>query len=102
MLTETTIDKNTRYFKLKDYEDSYVKYEDVIRLVLPVVENINELNNVVKKANDIFEKIFGKPNTQKDLDLRQVLETLRERKNLLEEEYISSYTEIYNNKNYKK
>lgn len=29
-LEETTIDKNTKYFKLKDYEDSYVKYEDVI------------------------------------------------------------------------
>lgn len=31
-----------------------IRYDDVIRLVLPTIENFNELNRVVKKANNIF------------------------------------------------
>ena len=43
-LEEINIDKNTKYFKIKDFEDSYVRYEDV-----EVIENLSEVNQRYKR-----------------------------------------------------
>jgi len=57
-LEETTIDKNTKYFKLKNYEDSYVKYDDVI-----VIESLSSYDSRYKNYIVFNENIVTNDKT---------------------------------------
>ena len=52
-LEEPTIDKNTKYFKIKDFDNSYIKYEDV-----DVIEKLTEVNNRYKNYIVFNENII--------------------------------------------
>lgn len=79
------LEKNQEQKQYNHFERP-INWEEVYRHKKNIEDAIFKAEE--KKANDIFEKNFGKPNTQEDLDLMQVLETLIKRKNLLEEEYL--------------
>lgn len=52
-LEETIIDKNTKYFKIKDFEDTYIKYKDVEIIDNPKTYNTRYKNYIVFNENII-------------------------------------------------
>lgn len=58
-LEEEFITKSTKYFKVKDFEDTYVKYEDV-----SVIETLPQYDNRYKNYIYFNENIITKENTK--------------------------------------
>ena len=64
MLDDTTIDKDTKYFKVKDFEDTYIKYDSVSKIdkLNDVSSRYKEyipfnLNVVTKKTTSFYNEL---------------------------------------------